>query len=79
MMSDRKKTVLVVGATGSIGRLVIDEALENGYLMRTLVRDPAKARQLSKDVQMSAGDVTRPQTLTSAVEGIDAVVFTPGL
>ena len=77
-MSDLKKTVLVVGATGSIGQHVVDVALEKGYTVRALVRDRAKARHFSKEVQLIAGDVTRPETLTAAVEGADAIVFTLG-
>ena len=70
--------MLVVGATGSIGRHVVEVALEKGYTVRALVRDRAKARQLFKEVQVIPGDVTRPETLAFAVEGIDAVVFTLG-
>jgi len=77
-LSDKTKTVLVVGATGSIGQHVVDVAAEKGYTVRALVRDPAKARHFSRGVQVTAGDVTRPETLTAAVEGIDAVVFTLG-
>lgn len=77
-MSDLKKTVSVVGATGSIGRHVVDVALEKGYTVRALVRDPAKARQFSRELQIIAGDVTRPETLGAAVEAIDAIVFTLG-
>src|SRR3974390_2298132 len=36
-------TVLAVGATGSVGRLVGAEALEQGYKLRALVRNPDKA------------------------------------
>ena len=39
-------TVLVVGATGSIGRLVVEEAIRQGYRTRALVRDRDKARTL---------------------------------
>lgn len=39
-------TLLVVGATGSIGRLVVAEALRQGYAVRALVRDEAKARRV---------------------------------
>ena len=71
-------TVLVVGATGSIGRLVVEEAVRQGYRTRALVRDPAKARQLPPEAQLVVGDVTRPDTLPAAVDGVDAVVFTLG-
>lgn len=77
-MSNPKKTVLVVGATGSIGRLVVEVAHEKGYTVRALVRDPAKARQFSDEVQIIRGDVTRPDTLGPAVNGIDAVIFALG-
>jgi uncharacterized protein YbjT (DUF2867 family) len=71
-------TVLVVGATGSIGRLVVEEALRQGHAVRALVRDPAKARRLLAGAELVVGDVTRPETLAPAVQGIDAVVFTLG-
>ena len=77
-MTTRPRTVLVVGATGSIGRLVVDEAIAQGYAMRALVRDPGKARQLPASVQLVVGDVTRPGTLPAAVDGVDAVVITLG-
>lgn len=70
------KTVLVVGATGSIGRLVVAEAVAHGYTTRPLVHDPTKARQLPAGVQIVVGDVTRPDTSPAAVDGVDAVVFT---
>jgi uncharacterized protein YbjT (DUF2867 family) len=71
-------TVLVVSATGSIGRLVVEEALRQGHAVRALVRSEAKARQLPQGAKAVIGDVTHPETLVSAVEGIDAVVFTHG-
>jgi uncharacterized protein YbjT (DUF2867 family) len=77
-MSMPHKTVLVVGATGSIGRLVVEEAIRQGHTVRALVRTPDKARQLPSQVQVVIGDVTKPGTLPSAVDGVDAVVFTLG-
>jgi uncharacterized protein YbjT (DUF2867 family) len=71
-------TVLVVGATGSIGRLVVEEALRQGHAVRALVRSSEKARQLPAKAQAVVGDVTRPDTLGGAVKDIDAVVFTLG-
>ena len=77
-MTIPRMTVLVVGATGSIGRLVVEEALLQGHIVRTLVRSASKARQLPHEAQVVTGDVTRPDTLPGAVDGIDAVVFTLG-
>ncbi len=78
VVTSRPRTVLVVGATGSIGRLVVDEAIAQGYVARALLRDAGKARLLPAEVQLVVGDVTRPETLPAAVDGIDAVVFAHG-
>jgi uncharacterized protein YbjT (DUF2867 family) len=71
-------TVLVVGATGSIGRLVVREALREGYAVRALARDAAKAGRLLPGAQIVVGDLTQPGTLTGPVDGVDAIVFTHG-
>ncbi len=71
-------TVLVVGATGSIGHLVVEEAIRQGCTVRALVRNRGKAGALTTKVQVIVGDVTRPETLSDAVDGVDAVVFTLG-
>jgi uncharacterized protein YbjT (DUF2867 family) len=70
--------VLVVGATGSIGRLVVDEAIQQGHAVRALVRTAGKRRQLPREAQVIVGDVTQPDTLPAAVDGVDAIVFTLG-
>ena len=43
MISKRAITVLAVGATGSIGRHVVAEALREGHAVRALVRDTGQA------------------------------------
>ena len=77
-MPTRPTLVLVIGATGSIGRLVVAEARKQGYATRALVRAPERGRRLGPDVDLVVGDVTRPETLVAAVEGVDAVIFTHG-
>ncbi len=70
--------VLVVGATGSIGHLVVEEALAHGHTVRALVRSDAKGRHLPVGAQVVIGDVTRPDTLPAAVDGVEGIVFTLG-
>ncbi|WP_427170914.1 SDR family oxidoreductase [Arthrobacter sp. 92] len=78
-MNDRPSTVLIAGATGSIGRYAVAEALQQGYRVRALVRDQARAARVLPDAaELVIGDLTRPETLGTAVEGVDAVVFTHG-
>lgn len=71
-------TVLVVGASGSIGRLVVAEAQSQGHRVRALVREAGRAQNLSKQAEIVVGDLTQPDTLTVAVAGVDEVVFTHG-
>ena len=77
-MIKQRMTVLAVGATGSIGRFVVEEALWQGHAVRALVRTPEKARELPREAQVVLGDVTRPDTLPSALERVDGIVFTLG-
>lgn len=77
-MSARSLTVLLVGATGSIGSLVVKEALDAGHAVRALARDARRAAGLPHMTQVVVGDVTQPDTLLAAVDGVDAIVFTLG-
>ncbi|WP_404302181.1 SDR family oxidoreductase [Alicycliphilus denitrificans] len=77
-MSGHRLTVLVVGATGSIGRHVVTEALHQGHAVRALVRDLERATDLPSEAQRVVGDLTQPESLSAAAQGIDAIVFTHG-
>ena len=77
-MTGQTMTLLVVGATGSIGRLVVDEAVRKGYRVRALARDPKKARRLLPGVEVLGGDLALPETLPAAVEGVGTIIFTHG-
>ena len=77
-MNKPRLDVLVVGATGSIGRLVVAEALRQGHGVRALVRSPEKALHLPERAKAFVGDLTQPGTLADAVKDIGAVVFTHG-
>jgi uncharacterized protein YbjT (DUF2867 family) len=76
-MSDQKLTILAVGATGSIGGYVVDEALRLGHKVRALVRDPGKLK-VRPGLDAVVGDLTNRQSLPAAVDGVNAVVFTHG-
>ena len=77
-MTSQRMHALVVGATGSIGHLVVEEAIRQGHAVRALVRDSRKARGLRAETEVVVGDLTRLETLTPAVDGVDAIVFTHG-
>lgn len=76
-MSEPGLSVLVVGATGSIGSLVVERAVAVGHRPRALVR-PGSPASFPAEVEVVHGDLTRAETLAEAVVGLDAVVFTQG-
>ncbi|MEV0386191.1 NAD(P)H-binding protein [Nonomuraea sp. NPDC050643] len=62
-------TFLVTGATGTVGRLVVEELLEAGQRVRALSRNPAKAA-LPEGVEVVAGDLADPGSVAAAFEGV---------
>jgi uncharacterized protein YbjT (DUF2867 family) len=64
-------TILVLGATGAIGRHVVDQLVQRGVNVRALVRNPAKAA-LPAGVDVVQGDLLDPDSLRSAFQGVSA-------
>ena len=65
-------TILVTGATGNIGRKVVDELVARGVAdIRALTTNPAKAA-LPSGVEAFSGFIGKPETLDGAFEGDDA-------
>lgn len=72
------ETVLVTGATGKSGVPLIKILSEQGYKVRAMVRDKAKAGDMGKGVEVVQGDVTKPETLGAAMKGATFVISTIG-
>lgn len=66
--------VLVTGATGRTGRLIVDRLLERRIPVHALVRDPAKGATLPPGAQRFTGDVLRPETLAEPLANAGAVI-----
>jgi len=72
--------VLVVGGTRGTGLLIANLLLRDGYRVRALARNPVKAAlRLGPAVDVVPGDVTRPDTLASAVKDLTHLIFTAGV
>ncbi len=65
--------VLVTGATGRVGRVVIDQLLAAGVPVRALTRRSASAAALPPAVEVATGDLTIPESLDAALPGVGAV------
>jgi putative NADH-flavin reductase len=70
--------VLIIGATGGTGRQLVPQALERGYAVTALVRDPSRLQIDHPLLTIRQGDVLDEGSLEAAMQGQDAVVCALG-
>jgi uncharacterized protein YbjT (DUF2867 family) len=89
MSDETMKRVLIAGATGYLGKFAVQAFKERGYHVRVLTRSekrlsepgPFAAPALSEnDVdEIFVGEITRPETLSGLMDGIDLVFSSVGI
>lgn len=71
--------ILVGGATGGVGRHLVQQLTASGHPVRALVRDAQKAQAvLGSAVALAVGDTRQPDTLVPALAGVWAVICATG-
>ena len=70
--------LVVIGATGGIGRAVIDQAKQRGHDVTALVRTPEKLGSLAEKVHVIRGDPLDTEVVKRAIGGHDAVLSALG-
>ena len=73
MTQTQTSPVLVTGATGRVGRAVVDLLIAAGVPVRALTRRSEAAPMLPADVEVVSGDLTVPESLDAALRGVGAV------
>ncbi len=71
MTTENPMTVLVTGATGTVGRPLVERLLAAGHRVRALTRNPAKAN-LPAGAEVVAGDLADTASLSEAFSGAGA-------
>ena len=89
MSTEPPKRVLVAGATGYLGKFSVQAFKERGYSVRVLTRSkerlsepgPFTAPALAQDDmdEVFVGEITKPETLTGLMDGIDLVFSSVGI
>ncbi len=75
-----RSIVLVTGATGAIGPTVVKALCKSGYRVRTLSLEKLTGAPWPKEpVESFTGDVTSPEDVSSAMQGVDAIVHLAAL
>ncbi|MBE9006447.1 SDR family oxidoreductase [Fortiea sp. LEGE XX443] len=71
--------VLVVGATGGVGQLVVGKLLEKNVRVRVLTRNAAKAQKMFENkVEVTVGDIRDSTTLPAAMPNITHIICCTG-
>jgi uncharacterized protein YbjT (DUF2867 family) len=71
-------TILVTGATGNVGRNVVEQLAKRGTQVRALVRDPSKAK-FADGVEVVQGDLLDVDSLRAAMTGVSTLFLLNGV
>lgn len=72
--SEVQLDILVYGASGKVGRHVVDEALARGHLVTAVSRDPAGITRTHARLTTARGDLLDPASVATLLPGHDVVV-----
>jgi putative NADH-flavin reductase len=70
--------LLVLGAAGQTGRLVVEQAIAAGHSVTAFVRDPTKLKLADERLSVASGDARDFDGVLAALKGQDAVINTIG-
>lgn len=70
--------VVIFGASGHIGRILVNRALEEGYKVTAFVRNPASLALKNKNLSICIGDIRNYGQVANAIKGNEAVISVVG-
>jgi putative NADH-flavin reductase len=70
--------IALLGSTGFLGKVLLKKALDNGYQVKTLVRNPEKLGELKDRVEFIQGNIFESDKIEETVKETDVVISTVG-
>jgi len=74
------KKILLIGASGFVGSVLLQEAIDRGFQVTAVVRNPEKITLQSENLTVVKADVSTPGVVEKIAKGFDTVVsaYNPG-
>lgn len=70
--------IALIGANGTVGQRILQEALTRGHQVTAIVRDPARMNKQAETLSVVAGDILKEGSIREAVTGHDVVISAYG-
>ncbi len=70
--------VAIIGGTGKVGRYIADKAIQKGYRVRMLVRNPEKLSYKDNRIEIVQGDIQSLETIQKLMKDCQIVINTFG-
>lgn len=77
-MNNQKLTIAIIGATGATGKYVLQGALDRGFNIRVLARNPDKLHSFKDQIEIIKGSIDDLEVIKRLVSGVDAILSTLG-
>ena len=73
-----KKKIIIFGASGSLGKVIVEQALEKRHTVTAFTRTPSNMTLQSSTLRVVQGDVLDQQQVNNAIDGHDVVLCALG-
>ena len=70
--------IVIFGASGHIGRILVSQALNNGYNVTAFVRNPKSIVIKNKNLSIHVGDIGNYEQVADAIKGNEVVISVLG-
>ncbi len=74
----KQNKIAIIGGTGKAGRYVVEKALEAGYQVRVLTRNPKQFTAFDKHIEIIKGDARDIKVIRTLLEGCHTVISALG-